>query len=71
MNKKIFVNIEMPLKDLNTAILHMVDQQRDIMKREGWWKDEKVLERSSILSDLINQFKESVKQQQLNIKEDK
>jgi len=71
MDKKIFVNIEMPLKDLNTAILHMVDQQRDIMKREGWWKDEKVLERSSILSDLINQFKESVKQQQLNIKEDK
>ena len=61
----------MPLKDLNTAILHMVDQQRDIMKREGWWKDEKVLERSSIFSDLINQFKESVKQQQLNIKEDK
>jgi phage tail tube protein FII len=71
MDKKIFVNIEMPLKDLNTAILHMVDQQRDIMKREGWWKDEKVLERSSIFSDLINQFKESVKQQQLNIKEDK
>ena len=71
MDEKIFVNIEMPLKDLNTAILHMVDQQRDIMKREGWWKDEKVLERSSILSDLINQFKESVKQQQLNIKEDK
>jgi len=71
MDEKIFVNIEMPLKDLNTAILHMVDQQRDIMKREGWWKDEKVLERSSILSDLINQFKESVKQQQVKIKEGK